>query len=89
MGPRFSVADLAALDEEKLAAMQADAFKRLSGSRTAYLESVTIGAHPFVRQAGAHAIEVRLRNVADDSFKAEYAWIVFDFSGHVLDFSAF
>jgi hypothetical protein len=89
MGPRFSVADLAALNEDKLAAMQADAFKQLSGGRTAYLESVTIGAHPFVRQAGAHAIEVRLRNVAEDSFKAEYAWIVYDFSGHVLDFVTF
>lgn len=89
IGPRFSVDDLAALSEDRLAAMQADAFKRLSAGRTAYLESVTIGAHPFVRQAGAHAIEVRLRNVAEDSAKAEYAWIVYDFSGHVLDFVAF
>jgi hypothetical protein len=89
VGPRFSVADLAAIDEQKIAALQADAFKRLSGSRSAYLESVTIGAHPFVRQAGAHAIEVRLRNVPEDSVKAEYAWIVYDFSGHVLDFVSF
>jgi hypothetical protein len=89
MGPRFSVADLAALSEDKLAAMQADAFKRLSGGQAAYLESVTIGAHPFVRQAGAHAIEVRLRNLPEDSAKAEYAWIVYDFSGQVLDFVAF
>ncbi len=89
MGPRFGVADLAALDAQKLAALQADAFKRLSGNRTAYLESVTIGAHPFVRQAGAHAIEVRLRDVPEDSAKAEYAWIVYDFSGHVLDFVTF
>jgi len=89
MGPRFSVADLAALNEQKLAALQADAFKRLSGSGAAYLESVTIGAHPFVRQAGAHAIEVRLRNVPEDSAKAEYAWIVYDFSGRVLDFVTF
>ncbi|MGB6796562.1 MAG: hypothetical protein WBE48_08405, partial [Xanthobacteraceae bacterium] len=73
MGPRFSVADLAALDAQKLAALQADAFKRLSGAKQAYLESVTIGAHPFVRQAGAHAIEVRLRDVPEDSVKAEYA----------------
>jgi hypothetical protein len=89
MGPRFSVADLAALDAQKLATLQADAFKRLSGAKRAYLESVTIGAHPFVRQAGAHAIEVRLRDVPEDSVKAEYAWIVYDFSGHVLDFVTF
>jgi hypothetical protein len=89
MGPRFGVADLAALNEQKLKALQADAFKRLSGNKTAYLESVTIGAHPFVRQAGAHAIEVRLRDVAEDSARAEYAWIVYDFSGRVLDFVTF
>jgi hypothetical protein len=89
MGPRFDVADLAALNTQKLMALQADAFKRLSGNKKAYLESVTIGAHPFVRQAGAHAIEVRLRDVPEDSAKAEYAWIVYDFSGHVLDFVTF
>jgi hypothetical protein len=89
MGPRFGVADLAALNAQKLTALQADAFKRLSGNKTAYLESVTIGAHPFVRQAGAHAIEVRLRDVPEDSVKAEYAWIVYDFSGRVLDFVTF
>jgi hypothetical protein len=66
MGPRFGVADLAALNEQKLSALQADAFKRLSGARKAYLESVTIGAHPFVRQAGAHAIGVRLRDIPED-----------------------
>lgn len=89
MGPRFAVADLAGLDAQKIAALQADAFKRLSGSKKAYLESVTIGAHPFVRQAGAHAIEIRLRDVPEDSAKAEYAWIVYDFSGRALDFSGF
>ena len=89
MGPRFGVADLAALNEQKLSALQADAFKRLSGARKAYLESVTIGAHPFVRQAGAHAIEIRLRDIPEDSAKAEYAWIVYDFSGRVLDFVTF
>ena len=88
-GPRFGVADLAALNEQKLSALQADAFKRLSGARKAYLESVTIGAHPFVRQAGAHAIGVRLRDIPEDSAKAEYAWIVYDFSGRVLDFVTF
>ena len=89
MGPRFALSDVAALNEQKLAAMEADAFKRLSAGKTAYLESVTIGAHPFVRQAGAHAIEVRLRNIPVDSVRAEYAWIVYDFGGHVLDSSGF
>jgi hypothetical protein len=89
MGPRFALSDLAALDAQKLSALQADAFKRLSSGKTAYLESVTIGAHPFVRQAGAHAIEVRLRNIPVDSVRAEYAWIVYDFNGHVLDSSGF
>jgi hypothetical protein len=89
MGPRFGVGDLAALNEQKLTALQTDAFKKLSGSKKAYLESVTIGAHPFVRQAGARAIEVRLRDVPEDSAKAEYAWIVYDFSGRVLDFVTF
>jgi hypothetical protein len=63
--------------------------KRLAGQRTAYLESVTIGAHPFVRKAGARAIEVRLRNIPVDSVQAQYAWIVFDFTGRVLDASTF
>jgi hypothetical protein len=89
MGSRFSLSDLAALNAQKLAELQADAFKRLSGSRTAYLDSVTIGAHPFVRQAGARAIEIRLRNLQQDSPKAEYAWIVYDFSGRMLDSSGF
>jgi hypothetical protein len=48
--------------------LQADALKRLSGGRTASLESVTLGAHPFVQRAGAR-------------------WIVYDFSGRVLDLS--
>jgi hypothetical protein len=39
-----------------------------------------------VRKAGAHAIEVRVRDVPEDSARAEYGWIVFDFEGHVLDF---
>ncbi len=89
MGPRFGVADLAALNEQKLKTLQTDAFKRPSGNKAAYLESVTIGAHPFVRQAGARAIEVRLRDAPEDSAKAEYAWIVYDFSGRVLDFVTF
>ena len=81
--------ELDEVDVRLLTALQADAFKRLSGGRQAYMESVTIGAHPFVRQAGAHAIEVRLRDAPEDSVKAEYASIVYDFGGHVLDFVTF
>jgi hypothetical protein len=45
MGPRFGVAELAALNEQKLAALEADALKTFGANRPAYLESVTIGAH--------------------------------------------
>jgi hypothetical protein len=86
-GPRFAVAALSPLTEQKIAGMEAEAIKRLGGGRTVYLESVSIGAHPFVRQAGAQAIEVRIRNVPVDSVQAEYGWMVFDFNGRVLDFS--
>src|SRR6516162_7295190 len=48
MGPRFGVAELAALNEQKLAALEADALNTFGANRPAYLESVTIGAHPFV-----------------------------------------
>jgi hypothetical protein len=72
LGPRFAVADLAGLNEQRLAALEADALKKLGGARQAYLKSVTIGAHPFVRQAGAHAIEVRVRDVPEDSVRANY-----------------
>lgn len=89
MGPRFAVTDLSGLNEQKLAALEADALKKLGGARQVYLESVTIGAHPFVRQAGAHAIEVRVRDVPEDSVRANYAWIVYDFSGRALDSSKF
>ena len=77
------------LNEHKLAALEADALKTLGASRQAYLESVTIGAHPFVRQAGAHAIEVRVRDIPEDSARANYAWIVYDFNGRALDSSKF
>ncbi len=87
MGPRFHGADLAPLTEQKFAALEADALKRLSGGKTAYLESVTLGAHPFVQKAGARAIEVRVRDIAQDSIQAHYGWIVYDFSGRVLDLS--
>jgi hypothetical protein len=42
-----------------------------------------------VRQAGAHAIEVRVRDMAEDFARAHYAWIVFDFNGRVLGFVTF
>lgn len=89
MGPRFGVTDLASLNEQKLASLQAEAFKRLGAQKTAYLESVSIGAHPLVPQGGAHAIEVRVRDLAEDSAQAHYAWIVFDFEGRVLDYVTF
>ena len=89
MGPRFGVAELAALNEQKLATLEADALKTLGNARQVYLESVTIGAHPFVRQAGAHAIEVRVRDIPEDSARANYAWIVYDFNGRALDSSKF
>jgi hypothetical protein len=89
MGPRFAAGDIASLDARKIAALQAEAIKRLAGQRTAWLESVRIGAHPFVRRAGARAIEVRLRDLAEDSVQAHYAWIVFDFDSRVLDLSRF
>lgn len=88
-GPRFRTADIASLDRQKIAALEAEALKRLGRNGNAYLESVSVGAHPFVRQAGAHAIEVRLRDAPEDSARANYAWIVFDFSGRVLDFVTF
>ena len=69
--------------------LEAEAMKRLGGQRTVYLESVSIGAHPFEPQAGARAIEVRVRDIAQDSALAQYAWIVFDFNGRILDFVTF
>ena len=61
--------------------------KKLGGGKQVYLESVTIGPHPFVRKAGAKAIEIRVRDIPEDSVRAEYGWIVFDFDGRILDFS--
>ena len=89
MGPRFAIGDIASLDAPKIAAMQAEAMRRLGGQGKAWFESVRIGAHPFVGRAGARAIEVRLRDLAEDSAQAHYAWIVFDFDGRVLDLSRF
>ncbi len=78
-GPRFGVADLASITEQKVAALEAEAMKRLGGNKQVYLESVTIGPHLIVRKAGARANEVR------DSVRAEYGWIVYDFNGRSLD----
>lgn len=87
-GPRFGVADLALLTEQKIATLEADAMKRFGRNKQVYLESISIGAHIFVRKAGARAIEVRVRDIPQDSAKAEYAWIVYDFEGRALDFSS-
>ena len=84
-GPRFGVAELVSLNEQKIAALEADAIKRLSGNKQVYLESVSIGAHLIVRRAGARAIEVRVRDIPEDSATAEYGWIVYDFDGRPLD----
>jgi len=88
-GARFGVPDLAPLDEKMIAKLEAEAMERLGGQRQVYLESVSIGAHPFEPQAGAQAIEVRVRNIAQDSVQANYAWIVFDFNGRVVDYVTF
>lgn len=86
---RFSAQDLAAVTEQKLAALLEQARQKLAPKRQAYLESITIGSHPFARGAGPHAIEIRLRDVAVDSASANYAWIVFGFDGRVIDSSSF
>jgi hypothetical protein len=86
-GPRFSVADLTSLTEQKIATLEVEALKKLGEGRKVYLESVSIGPHIFVRDAGARAIEVRVRDLPEDSVRAEYGWIVYDFDGRVLDFS--
>jgi hypothetical protein len=88
-GPRFSLADLAGFDEIKIATLETLARQKITVGKPAWLESVTIGPHPFVRSAGAHAIEIRFRDIEVDSVKAEYCWIVFDFNGRVLDFVTF
>lgn len=88
-GARFGVSDVAVLDEKMIAKLEAEAMKRLGGQTPVYLESVSIGAHMFEPQIGAQAIEVRLRDIAQDSVQAHYAWIVFDFNGRVVDFVTF
>jgi hypothetical protein len=85
MGPRFPVSDLAPLTADRLASLEAQALFKLGERRKAYLESIRIGAHPFVPQAGAQAIEIRVRDAEIDSVSANYAWMVFDFEGRLLD----
>jgi hypothetical protein len=85
MGPRFTVSDIAFLTADRLASLEARALRKLGEGRKVYLESVRIGAHPFVPQAGARTIEIRVRDAAVDSVSANYAWMVFDFEGRVLD----
>jgi hypothetical protein len=86
MGPRFVVGDLSSLTEQKLSALQADALKRLGAKQKVYLDSISIGPHPFARQAGPRAIEVRVRDIPKDSAQAHYAWVVYNFEGRMLDF---
>jgi len=88
-GPRMAAGEVAFLDEGKIAALQREAMNRLAAGKQAYMESVSIGAHPFAARAGARAIEVRLRDRAEDSAQAQYAWIVFDFQGRPLNSSKF
>jgi hypothetical protein len=85
-GARFGIADVSTLTEEKLASIEADAMKRLGAKKQLYLESVQIGAHMFVKKAGARAIEIRFRDIPVDSARANYAWIVYGFDGKVLDY---
>ena len=86
-GPRFGVADLESLTEQKIATLEAEALKKLGESKKVYLESVSIDPHPFVRNAGVRALEVCVRDLPEDSARAEYGWIVYDFDGRVLDFA--
>jgi hypothetical protein len=84
---RYEVKDLAFLTEQKLTALEADAMKRLGGKIKLYLDSLTIGPHPFAPKLGARAIEIRFRDTPESSVKSEWAWIVYDFNGKVQDFS--
>jgi hypothetical protein len=85
---RFFVKELAFLGEPKLTALEADAMRRLGATKKLYLDSMAIGPHPFAPKAGARAIELRFRDTPEPSPKSSGAWIVYDFNGHVLDFSA-
>ena len=87
-GAHFAVRDLASLTQQKLAALEADALKRLGSGKPLYLHSLTIGSHPFAFKAGGRAIEVRLRDTPESSSKSNTGWIVYDFDGHALNLSA-
>jgi len=87
-GAHFAVKDLAPLTQQKLAALKSDALKRLGAGKKLYLDSLTIGSHPFAPKAGGRAIEVRVRDTPESSSKSNTAWIVYDFDGRVVDFSA-
>jgi hypothetical protein len=86
-GPRFALADIARMDQAIFQRLEADALKRLAPGRQAWLESVHLGAQMFATQAGARAIEIRVRNQEVDSVRAEYGWIIYGFDGRVLDSS--
>jgi hypothetical protein len=84
---RLSFAELGSFTAQKIAMLEEIALKKLSKNKKVYLESVTIGPQLFVPQAGARAIEVRIRDTPEDSPKSEGGWIVFNFADRVLDFS--
>jgi hypothetical protein len=77
----------AAIERAKIATLEAEALKKLGESKQVYLESVSIGPPPVRARCRRAAIEVRVRDVPEDSVRAEYGWIVFDFDGRVLDFT--
>jgi hypothetical protein len=87
--PRFTLADLASLTEQKFTTLEAAALKKLGEKKKVYLESIRIGADAwFAPAAGAHAITIHVRDVPEDSVKAEYSWVAYDFEGRVVDFMA-
>jgi hypothetical protein len=55
-------------------------------ARPVYLRGGTIGRNFFVAEAGTRAIEIRVRNLPEDSIAAQYGWIVYGFDGRVLDY---
>jgi len=85
--PRLSVTDLALLTEQKFITLEAETLKKLGEKKKVYLESIRIGADAWLAPAaGAHAIMIRVRDIPEDSVKAEYGWVAYDFEGRVVDF---
>jgi hypothetical protein len=84
LGTRFSAVDVAPLNEQMIAALEAEALKRLGGKRTPYPQSVTIRVY-----RDAPAIEVTVRDSVENSMRAHHARIVFDFNGRVVDIVTF